>query len=318
MAGNSQRKGAIRGPKKPRAVGSGGVRRRALEGKGPTPKAEDRPAHVAAKRAKSAAKKQQSKPVRGGQRPSPRGRTTKDGGEIILGRNPVLESLRTGLPASALHLMETADMDDRVRESINLATQAGIPLMEHPKLELDRMAAGAIHQGLALSAKPFAYSDAGELISSGDLLVALDGITDPRNLGAIARSAAAFGASGLITGLRRSAPVSAAAWRTSAGALARVGVAQGNVVTALKSAQKAGYFVVGLDAGGTDVLELDAELLRRPVVVVVGSEGEGLSRLVQQTCDVIAGIGMAAGQESLNASVAASIALHQVWAARSR
>jgi 23S rRNA (guanosine2251-2'-O)-methyltransferase len=144
------------------------------------------------------------------------------------------------------------------------------------------------------------------------LIVALDGVTDPRNLGAVARSAAAFGGHGVLIPVRRSAGVTAGAWKSSAGALARIPVAQAsNLAAALASYQEAGLFTVGLAAeGDTDISGLD--LADGPVVLVVGSECRGLSRLTAQRCDVLARIPMLGAAESLNAGVAAGIALYEV------
>jgi len=148
------------------------------------------------------------------------------------------------------------------------------------------------------------------------LFVALDGITDPRNLGAIIRSTAAFGGHGIILPQRRSAGVNSAAWKTSAGAAARVPVALAvNLTTQLKEFKKQGVFVLGLDGGG-DVLLPELELADRPVVIVTGSEGKGLSRLVADTCDQIVSIPISAATESLNAGIATSVALYQVATTR--
>jgi len=144
------------------------------------------------------------------------------------------------------------------------------------------------------------------------LLVALDGVTDPRNLGAIIRSTAAFGGHGIVIPQRRSAGVNSAAWKTSAGAAARIPVAIApNLTSTLKEFKKQGVFVLGLAAGG-DVSLPSLELADRPVVIVVGSEGKGLSRLVTETCDQIVSIPISASTESLNAGIAASVALYQV------
>ena len=150
------------------------------------------------------------------------------------------------------------------------------------------------------------------------LIAALDGITDPRNLGAIARSAVAFGAHGLGVPGRRGAGVTAGAWKASAGALARMPVARAvNLARALQAYQEAGVFLAGLDAAGdTDVRDL--ELATAPLALVIGSEGNGLSRIVAQACDVLVRIPVAARTESLNAGVAAGIALYEVAAVRSR
>lgn len=237
--------------------------------------------------------------------------------EIVAGRNAVLESLRARVPASALHVGPRLDADERIGEAVMLAADTGVPVVEAGRAELDRMTGGAIHQGLALKVAPYSYAAPGDLVEAArdaaaqPLIVALDGITDPRNLGAIARSVAAFGGHGLLVPVRRSAGVSAGAWKASAGALARVPVAQAsNLAQALAAYQQAGLFVVGLDSGGReDIGQL--QLADSPLVLVVGAEGRGLSRLIAERCDAIARIPIT-GAESLNASVAASIALYAV------
>jgi 23S rRNA (guanosine2251-2'-O)-methyltransferase len=241
-----------------------------------------------------------------------------DAPEVVAGRNAVLEALRAAVPAIALYAGPRLDVDDRVREAIALAAQAGIPMVEAGRAELDRLTAGSVHQGLALRIAPYDYAHPADLTARAaargepPLIVALDGVTDPRNLGAIARSAAAFGGHGVLIPARRSARVTAGAWKASAGALARVPVAQApNLVRALTSYQEEGLFVVGLDAAGA-VGVGDLEVADGPLVLVVGSEGRGLSRLVAQRCDLLAQIPMAAAAESLNAGVAAGIALHEV------
>src|SRR6476469_2976206 len=303
MAGNSQRHGAVRKSKKGAQVGSGGQSRRALKGKGPTPKAEDRKGHPAARRAAAAARRD-DKGGRGRQRPG-------DSNELLVGRNPVAEALRAGIPATALYVAVGIDADERVTEAVRLAGDRGLALLEVSRAELDRRTGGLLHQGLALQVPPFGYTQLPELIerslesTTAPILVALDGVTDPRNLGAVIRSAAAFGAHGVILPERRSAGVTAVAWRTSAGTAARLPVAQvTNLVRALKDCKQAGMFVVGLDADGDVTLD-DLEAAVDPIVVVVGSEGRGLSRLVGETCDLTLSIPMTDAAESLNASVAA-------------
>jgi len=188
---------------------------------------------------------------------------------------------------------------------------------------MDRLTDGAVHQGLALQVPPYAYAHPDDLPARASgrdevpLVVALDGVTDPRNLGAVVRSAAAFGAHGVLVPERRSAGMTAAAWKTSAGAAARVPVARAaNLARALAAYRKAGLFVVGLDGSGpADVASL--ALATEPLCLVVGSEGRGLSRVVREQCDEVARIPIAAGVESLNASVAAGVALFAVAQARS-
>lgn len=144
------------------------------------------------------------------------------------------------------------------------------------------------------------------------MIVALDGITDPRNLGAIIRSVAAFGGHGVLVPARRSVGMTASAWKTSAGAAARIPVAQvSNLNQALKDFKKAGFFVIGLDMDG-DVELPDLELASEPLVIVVGSEGKGLSKLVGENCDQIVSVPMSSAVESLNAGIAAGVTLYEV------
>ncbi|MEU7030465.1 23S rRNA (guanosine(2251)-2'-O)-methyltransferase RlmB [Streptomyces sp. SBR177] len=316
MAGNSQRRGRRTSNKKGATVGSGGQRRKGLEGKGPTPKAENRKGHkayrVANAMARNAAKR---KPVarRGG----------KGQSEMVVGRNPVFEALRDGVPATTLYVQQFIDNDERVREALNLATGRGnINIMEAPRPELDRMTNGLNHQGLVLQVPPYEYAHPEDLAEAAyddhedPLIVALDGVTDPRNLGAVVRSVSAFGGHGVVVPERRAAGMTAGAWKTSAGTAARTPVARAtNLTRCLEQYQKAGLTVVGLSADGdTEVHELDA--LAGPVVIVVGSEGKGLSRLVGETCDFLVRIPMPGGAESLNAGVAAGVVLYE--AARRR
>ena len=304
--------------KKGPTKGSGGKGRRSLEGKGPTPKAEDRPYHKAY-RAKQLSERSAAKRSAGR-----RTERIKVNAEFVTGRNSVVEALRAGIPAKALHVAIRIDVDDRVRESLKLAAEHGIPLMEASKPELDRMTDDAIHQGLALQIPPYEYKNAVQLATktikdfdkgytkTQPLFLALDGITDPRNLGAIVRSASAFGADGVIIPERRSVGMTASAWKTSAGAAVRVPVAKcSNLTSALKEIKAAGIFVIGLDAGG-DMQLPNFELATGPLCIVVGSEGKGLSRLVRENCDAIVSIPIDSAMESLNASMAVGISLYEV------
>jgi len=325
---NHGRPGAIRKAKKGPSQGTGGLGRKALEGKGPTPKAEDRPYHKAYK-SKQLAERSAAK--HGGQRSGGRNAPArgKVAEEVVTGRNSVVEALRAGIPAKALHVAVRIDMDDRVRESLKMAAERGLPVMETHKPELDRMTNEAVHQGLVLQIPPYEYADPIDLaeetiqawkkghIANAPLFVALDGITDPRNLGAIIRSASAFSAHGVIVPERRSVGVTASAWKTSAGAAVRVPVARaGNLNNTLKTFKKMGIFVLGLDGDG-DVSLPDLALAKDPVCIVVGSEGKGLSRLVRENCDQIVSIPIDSAMESLNASMAVGITLYEVSRQRS-
>jgi 23S rRNA (guanosine2251-2'-O)-methyltransferase len=306
MAGTAKPRGAARSSsKKGPTGGTGGKNKRRLEGKGPTPKAEDRPYHAAAKRKKAAEKKA-----------APRtrtGRSEKPKGEIVSGRNAVLEALRASVPATELIVARSIDVDDRVAESLQLALHHQLPIREVHRAELEGINANS--QGIILAIKPYQYSSFQEITERANhpiLIVALDGVTDPRNLGAIVRSAAAFGAAGVVMTERRAAAMTASAWKSSAGAAARLPVAQvTNMARTIDDAKKLGCFVIGLDGESDETLS-GMRVAKENVMIVVGSEGKGLSRLVREKCDLVVSIPMRATTESLNASVATSIALFWV------
>ncbi|GAB2532037.1 23S rRNA (guanosine(2251)-2'-O)-methyltransferase RlmB [Brachybacterium huguangmaarense] len=312
----------MRKTKKGATVGSGGVRRRGLEGRGPTPKAEDRPQHKKYAKGSKAGTATGGSAGRAG---SPRaGQAARRGGprpsgpDHVAGRNAVLEALREDVPATTVTLMHRIDADDRVREILRLAASRGLPVAETTRSDLDRMTDHAVHQGVALTIPPYKYAEVDELLAIAadafepPLLIALDSITDPRNLGAILRSAGAFGAHGVILPERRSVSMTASVWKVAAGAAGRVRVAQvTNLNRTLADLKSEGLFALGLDAEG-DASSRDMTLSTEPVVLVVGAEGKGLSRLTRETCDQIVSIPMAEATESLNASVATSIALYEV------
>ena len=311
--------------KKGPTKGSGGKHRNALRGKGPTPKAENRVYHKAYKAKKVADRRKMADPRLAARRRAAKFASESD--DLVIGRNAVLE---------ALYIAARIEHDDRTREIVRLAGIHGLHLMEADRLEMDRIARSSNHQGIVMKAQPFQYSSLAELVERADkksrameaansaaariaarpLFIALDGVTDPQNLGAVIRSAAAFGANGVILPERRSASVTAAAWKVSAGAAAHMPVARVvNLTKAIESLKERGYYSIGLDGGG-DALVGETGFETDPLVVVLGSEGNGLSRLVRSTCDVIAGIPMSSMVESLNASVAAGITLYAVARAR--
>jgi 23S rRNA (guanosine2251-2'-O)-methyltransferase len=303
-------RGASAGGDGTRGASSRGASSRGDSARGDSPRGGDR-------RGSRSTPAYAGRPGAGGPRGGATARGAGSAAEIIAGRNAVLESLREHVPATALHIGPRLDSDERLGEAVKLAADAGIPVVEAGRSELDRMTGGAIHQGLALKVRPYSYAAPDDLVEAAaargaqPLIVALDGVTDPRNLGAVVRSVAAFGGHGVLVPVRRSAGVTAGAWKASAGALARVPVAQAsNLAQALAVYQQAGLFVVGLDAAGTTDVG-DLELADAPLVLVIGAEGKGLSRLITQRCDAVARIPIT-GAESLNASVAAGIALYAV------
>lgn len=310
--------------KKGATVGTGGHNRRRLEGKGPTPKAEERTYHPAYKRKKESEARQRIAEQRTHQVSHVRAALRlEEGHELIAGRNPVLEAVRSGIPLTRVFMVGSAVSDDRIGEVVRTATALGAPLIEVSRPELARMTDDAVHQGVAIEVPPYVYKDLEDLLERASrhdrpgLIVALDSVTDPHNLGAVLRSASAFQADGILIPERRSAGVNVTAWKVSAGAAARVPVArETNLVRSLEALKKAGYFVVGLDGGGDTQID-ELKLADMPLVLVTGSEGKGLARLTRETCDVIASIPIATELESLNAAVATGIALYQIDRLRS-
>ncbi|WP_297586758.1 23S rRNA (guanosine(2251)-2'-O)-methyltransferase RlmB [uncultured Corynebacterium sp.] len=301
MAKPYQRPDKQKTHKKGATKGSGGQRRRGLRGKGATPKAEDRVYHAAHKRKQARDRRNQ-------------GRHEREVADMVVGRNPVIECLHAKVPAEALYVAQGTGHDDRLSEAVAIAQSRGIPVSEVQKRTLDEMTGNGMHQGIGLKIQPYRYADVFDLMSRVDgngMFVVLDNITDPRNLGAVIRSAAAFGGDGVIIPERRSAQVTGVAWRTSAGTAARLPVAKAtNLTRTIKQFKDNGYMVVGLDAGGEHTLDtFDGAC--DPVVIVVGSEGKGISRLVRENCDVIMSIPTEDWVESLNASVAAGVVLSE-------
>ncbi|MFC4590633.1 23S rRNA (guanosine(2251)-2'-O)-methyltransferase RlmB [Sphaerisporangium corydalis] len=319
MAGGGSKGSGRPAKKKGPTRGTGGQGRSALQGRGATPPAHERHWFKDKQRAPGAAGAASAAP-RGGDRPArPTTRGKRDDSpEVIGGRNPVVEALRAEVPANVLYVAQRVESDDRIRDAIKMAANRGIALLEVSRDKLDRLTDGAVHQGLALQLPPYDYAHPEDLVERArdaaqiPLIIALDSVTDPRNLGAIARSATAFGAHGILVPSRRSAGVTAGAWKTSAGTLAHLPVARAaNLTSTLREYREQGLFVVGLDGdSSTDIGDIN--LATSPLVVVVGSEGKGLSRLVREACDVIARIPMSPAAESLNAGVAAGIALYEI------
>lgn len=241
-----------------------------------------------------------------------------EGTEFIVGRNAVHEAVLSGMPVHSVYVASGVTSDERVSHVLQAATDAGTPMFEVSRSDLESVADGQSHQGLAIAVPPYEYQDVHDVVDAAlehvapPLLVALDGVTDPHNLGAVLRNAGAFGVDGVVIPQRRAAGVGVTVWKVSAGAVARVPVARvTNLVRTLDELKDAGFFVVGLDGEGS--IEIgDLELADRPLVMVTGAEGKGLSRLVRETCDVIAAIPISSAVESLNAAVATGISLYEV------
>ena len=320
MPGNERYPGPRRRPgsKKGPTKGSGGRRRKGLEGRGPTPRAEDRVGHPRA-RAKARAEARAARPTHAKRLERAReGFAVPADHEVVCGRNAVAEAARAGIPIVRVFMAVSAESDDRLAAVVRRATLLGAPMVEATRLDLEALTGGAAHQGVAIEVPAYEYVRARDLLERArdagrtPLLIALDRVTDPHNFGAILRSAGAFGADGVIIPERRSVGVNVTVWKVSAGAAARVSVArETNLVRTRTALKREGCFVVGLDGGGETMVE-DLALANAPLVVVTGAEGAGLSRLVRETCDVIASIPIAGAVESLNAAVATGIGLYEV------
>lgn len=237
---------------------------------------------------------------------------------IVVGLHPVRELLRAGRAVHSVSVADTRGGSEVVTEILDLAADRGVAVHEVERAELDRRAGDLVHQGVVATAPPFPYADLGEVLAGIDaagepaFLVALDRVTDPHNLGSIARTAEAVGAHGLIVPGRRAASVTPTVEKAAAGALAHLPLVQvPNLVRTLRDLGQRGVWSVGLEADVPDTI-YDLALLTEPVVVVIGSEGEGLAQLSQGTCDVLASLPMRGRIGSLNASVAAAVALYEV------
>ena len=232
---------------------------------------------------------------------------------LICGINPVLEALAAGTRHFDRLLIAKGLRSRRLSEAIRRATHLGIPLRFEMRETLDRMAGGVPHQGIiaVVSEKPvLSLESLLEGTHPPALLVVLDGVEDPRNLGAILRTAEAAGAGGVVLPERHSAGLSETVARASAGALEHVPVARvGNLVQALEELKARGVWVVGLDAAGNE--RWDAVDLTRPVALVLGGEGRGIRRLVREHCDHLVSIPHFGHVGSLNVSVAAGVALYE-------
>jgi 23S rRNA (guanosine2251-2'-O)-methyltransferase len=234
--------------------------------------------------------------------------------DILYGRNPVLEALRAGRAARKLVVAAGIPTEKRLAEILELAGQRGIPVEESARRRLDDIAHTEHHQGVAgyfHGRPPLALEDLLAQARAPQLLVVLDGIQDPQNLGAITRTADAVDADGIVLPRHRAVGVTAAAAKASAGATEHVPVViVTNLVHALEQMQAAGLWVVGLAADGDT--RYDAFDFTVPVAVVVGAEGEGMRSLTRRHCDAVVSLPLAGRVSSLNAGAAAAVLLYEV------
>lgn len=237
-------------------------------------------------------------------------------GELIFGVNPVRESLQGGRGAYNLYVQNSAT-DHRVEKIIHLAEERGISVHRRDKLDITKMCASSHHQGIALEVEPFCYADFDQLLTSTTqsgspvFFLILDAIQDPHNLGALIRSAACAGIDAVLIPKDRACGITAAAEKTSAGAVETVPVAMvTNIAQTLETLKKIGFWVYGLDANAKQ--SIYGTEFSGSVALVVGGEENGIRPLVRKQCDVVMSIPQYGGVSSLNASVAGGIALFEI------
>ncbi len=238
----------------------------------------------------------------------------------ISGIHPVLEALRAGRRGLRKIVLSSERLDPRLEEVRAAAREAGVAVERRPREALDRMTGGRTHQGVVAMAEEVAYADPDAILAQArrpPLLVVLDGVEDPRNLGAVIRACTAAGADGLFLPTHGAAGLTDVCAKASAGAVERLPIARvGNIVSFLKSLKSQGIWVAGLDArGSVPWARFD---MRQPLALVLGGEGRGLRRLAKETCDVLLSIPLESGVESLNLAVAAGVALYEVVRQRSQ
>lgn len=236
---------------------------------------------------------------------------------FIGGRNSVLESLRAGQVKKVF--IKSGKKDSRLLALAEEAERLGLAAIETEERELDRLAEGVRHQGVAASLKPYTYADLEEVLSScgrkDPILILLDGVEDVRNIGAIVRTAECAGAAAVLLPKHRSSPVTAAAMKTAAGAFAYLPICQiGNIRQTLEKLKERGFWAVGADMDGGDLYQAD---LKGPLVIVMGAEGKGISPLTKRMCDFCVRIPMKGKVSSLNVSVAAALLMYEAVRQRS-
>jgi 23S rRNA (guanosine2251-2'-O)-methyltransferase len=243
---------------------------------------------------------------------------------VVVGIHPVRELLRAGRAVHRILVDAGRDRTPVVDDLLERADRRGVTVDEVDRARLAELASDHVHQGVVALAPPFPYARLDDVLegacAAGEaaLLVALDGVTDPHNVGSIARTAEAVGAHALITTTRRAAGVTPTVEKAAAGALAHLPLVRvTNLARALDRCQQAGCWVVGLDADAPSLIG-DCDLLTEPVVMVVGAEGAGLAALRRRDCDALVRLPMRGRLASLNASVAAAVALYEVDSRRHR
>lgn len=232
---------------------------------------------------------------------------------ILAGLNPVVEALRAGSPVDRVHIAKGAG-GPRIQEVVDLCRQAGVPVRFEDRASLDRLARTAVHQGVVAMAAEQRYATLDEVAGKAKMVVVADGVEDPHNLGAIARTVHAAGVDALVIPERRAVGVTPVVSKAAAGALEHLPLVRvGNINRALETLKEKGFWIYGLDERGTETY--DQVTYNPPTVLVIGAEGKGLHHQVKQHCDVLVRIPIAGAIASLNVSVAAGVALFE-WRRR--
>ena len=246
--------------------------------------------------------------------------------DYIEGKHPVIEALRTQVPLRELLIADNLERDALLADILQAAGQAGVAVKKVPRRELDRLSERGSHQGVMAVAKPFAYVSVQDILEAVErhaaehggaaLVIVLDHITDAGNLGAVARSAEVVGASGIIIPNRRSAHVTAATYKSSAGAIAHINVSQvANIASTIERLKQNGFWVAGASEQAEEAI-WDADLKGR-IALVMGGESEGLARLTAQICDYLVSLPQAGKVGSLNVAQAATACMYE-WMRQNR
>jgi len=254
------------------------------------------------------------RPVRSGGKPDFRKeRPRRDlGGDLLYGRNSVAEGLRGRRTAIRLFIAEGVKEDPRVRDAVVTASRDGLQVERLPRIELDDMTGGANHQGIALLASSYPYVSLDEIAERDGTILILDHLQDPQNLGALLRAAEAAAVAGIVIARDRAAEITSSTVNASAGAVEHLSIAQEtNLARSIEILKKTGRWAIALDTG-RGAVDLYSGDLPLPAILVVGSEGDGLTPIVKKACDIVVEIPMSGKVASLNAATAGSIALFEL------
>lgn len=240
--------------------------------------------------------------------------------EHIIGKNPVLEALRSERDFNRIWIAE-GSQKGQMQEIISLAKERGIIVQFVPKKKIDQLVDGGVHQGVVALVAAYAYAELDDLFAVAEkreeapFFILLDEIEDPHNLGSIMRTADSAGAHGIIIPKRRAVGLTATVAKASTGAIEYIPVVRvTNMARTIEELKERGVWIVGTDAKGSDdYRNMDGKM---PIGLVIGSEGKGMGRLIKEKCDFLINLPMVGKVTSLNASVAASLLMYEVYRKR--